>query len=59
MILRTLAAAYAETGSYGAAAVTARRALGLAIEQKNDALGATLQKEIELYEAGAPVREAK
>jgi tetratricopeptide (TPR) repeat protein len=59
MILRTLAAAYAETGSYGVAAVTARRALELAIEQKNDALGATLQKEIELYEAGAPVREAK
>ncbi|MGA3181240.1 MAG: tetratricopeptide repeat protein [Verrucomicrobiota bacterium] len=58
-ILRTLAAAYAETGSYGLAAVTARRALELAVEQKNDPLGSTLQKEIKLYEAGAPVREAK
>ena len=58
-VLRTLAAAYAETGSYGLAAVTARRALELAVEQKNDPLGSTLQKEIKLYEAGAPVREAK
>jgi len=31
----------------------------LAAEQKNEALAATLQKEIKLYEAGAPVREAK
>jgi tetratricopeptide (TPR) repeat protein len=58
LLLRTLAAAYAETGSYGMAAVTARRALDLAIEQKNDALAATLQKEIKLYEAGMPARES-
>jgi len=32
--------------------------LDLALGQKNDALAATLQKEIKLYEAGAPVREA-
>jgi tetratricopeptide (TPR) repeat protein len=55
--LRTLAAAEAETGSYGLAAVTARRALGMATEQKNEALAAALQKEIALYEAGAPMRE--
>jgi tetratricopeptide (TPR) repeat protein len=58
MMLHTLAAAYAEEGSYGLAAVTARRGLALAAGQKNDALAATLQKEIKLYEAGAPVREA-
>jgi tetratricopeptide (TPR) repeat protein len=55
--LRTLAAAYAEEGSYGLASVTARRASDLAVGQKNDALAATLQKEILLYEADKPVRE--
>ena len=58
MILRTLAAAYAEEGSYGMAAATARHALELATQRKNDALAATLQKEIKLYEAGTPVRDA-
>ncbi|MGA3182464.1 MAG: tetratricopeptide repeat protein [Verrucomicrobiota bacterium] len=57
MMLHTLAAAYAEEGSYGLASATARRGLALAAEQKNEALAATLQKEIKLYEAGAPVRE--
>jgi tetratricopeptide (TPR) repeat protein len=55
---RTLAAAYAETGNYGLAAATARRGLELAVEQKNDKLAATLQKEIQLYGAGKPVRES-
>jgi tetratricopeptide (TPR) repeat protein len=58
MMLHTLAAAYAEEGSYGLAAVTARRGLALAAGQKNDALAATLQMEIKLYEAGAPARDA-
>jgi tetratricopeptide (TPR) repeat protein len=58
LVLHTLAAAYAEAGSYGTAAVTARRGLELAVAQKNDALAATLQKEIKLYESGAPVRDA-
>jgi tetratricopeptide (TPR) repeat protein len=57
MILHTLAAAYAEEASYGLATVTARRALDLATEQKNNALAATLQKEIKLYEADTPVRD--
>jgi tetratricopeptide (TPR) repeat protein len=59
LILRTLAAAYAEEGSYRLAAVKARDALELAVRQRNDALAATLRKEIELYEAGAPLREGK
>ena len=58
LLLRTLAAAYAETGSYGLAAVTARRAMELAVEQNNDKLAAALQKEIKLYEADTPVRES-
>jgi Flp pilus assembly protein TadD len=55
-ILNTLAAAYAEAGRYADATAIARRALALAVEQKNQALSATLPKEIKLYEAGAPVR---
>ena len=58
MILRILAAAYAETGNYGQAADTARRALELAAAQKNDALAAALQKEVRLYETKTPVRDA-
>jgi tetratricopeptide (TPR) repeat protein len=55
--LCALAAAYAEEGSCGLAASTARRALELAIGQKNSALAAELQKEIQLYEADKPVRD--
>jgi tetratricopeptide (TPR) repeat protein len=58
MILRTLAAACGEEGSYGLASTTARRALELAEAQNNGELAATLQKEIKLYEAGTPVRDA-
>jgi tetratricopeptide (TPR) repeat protein len=57
-ILRTLAAAYAETGNYGEAIATARRALELAVKQKNDPLAGRLQTEIKLYEAGAPARDS-
>jgi tetratricopeptide (TPR) repeat protein len=57
MVLHTLAAAYAEAGSYAMATATARHALELAVAQKNDALAATLQKEIKLYDANSPVRD--
>jgi len=57
-ILRTLAAAYAEEGNYGQAAATARRALELAVQQKQDALAAALQNEIKLYQANTPLRDA-
>ncbi|MGD1085372.1 MAG: tetratricopeptide repeat protein, partial [Verrucomicrobiota bacterium] len=49
MMLHTLAAAYAEEGNYGLATVTARRGLELAVAERNEALAATLQKEIQLY----------
>jgi hypothetical protein len=58
MVLHTLAAAYAEMGRYGEATITARRALELATAQKNDDLTAQLPKEIKLYEAGKPMRDA-
>ena len=53
-----MAAARAETGDYALAATTAQRGLELAVAQKNDALAATLQKEVQLYETRKPVREA-
>jgi tetratricopeptide (TPR) repeat protein len=57
LLLRTLAAAYAETGNYGMATISARRAVALAEEKKNEALTVALQKEIKLYEADTPVRD--
>jgi tetratricopeptide (TPR) repeat protein len=57
LVLHTLAAAYAEEGSYTLAAATAGRALELATAQKDEPLAASLQREIKLYEAGAPVRD--
>jgi type IV pilus biogenesis/stability protein PilW len=59
LMLRTLAAAYAEAGRYAEAVATARDALQLAVRQKNDALAATLQTELELYQMDTPLRGAK
>jgi tetratricopeptide (TPR) repeat protein len=56
MVLRILAAAYAEDGNYHLAAQTAQKALDLANGQANSALVAVVQKEIQLYESGNPVR---
>ena len=56
-VLHTLAAACAETGRYRDAIATARRALELAVAQKNDDLMAKLPKEIKLYEANTPIRD--
>jgi tetratricopeptide (TPR) repeat protein len=58
MILQTLAAADAETGNFKEAIATARRALDLAVKQKNDPLAGTLQTEIKLYQAGIPARDS-
>ncbi|MGP8198393.1 MAG: tetratricopeptide repeat protein [Limisphaerales bacterium] len=57
-VLHTLAAAYAEAGRFRDATATARRALELALAQKNDDLTARLPKEIKLYEADKPLRDA-
>jgi len=53
-----MGAAFAEEGNYAQAAVTASHALELAVAQKKEALAATLQKEIKLYEANTPLRNA-
>jgi tetratricopeptide (TPR) repeat protein len=59
LILRTLAAAYAETGRFKEAAATVRQALALATRQKNDILARTLPQQIQLYESGAPMHAPK
>jgi len=56
-ILRTLAAAYAESGQFTEAVATARRALQLAATQTNTVLIDALRVQIKLYEAGLPFRD--
>ncbi|HEV2330857.1 MAG TPA: tetratricopeptide repeat protein [Verrucomicrobiae bacterium] len=56
IILRTLAAAYSETGHFPEAVTTAKRALDLARNQSRATLGGQLQAEIEHYESGNPCR---
>ena len=57
MILRTLAAAYAEGGRFAEAVTAAQRALQLADAQSNAALADTLRSQIKLYQAGSPFRD--
>ena len=54
LILRILAAAYAETGDFTQATDTARHALEVAGSDNNAALVAALEKEIALYQSGSP-----
>jgi protein O-mannosyl-transferase len=58
VVRRTLAAAYAEVGQFADAIETAQDALRVAKLQGDSALAAQLQKEIVIYQAGAPYREA-
>jgi len=57
LVLRTLAAAYAEAGQFGKAIETAQAALQLGQSQGDDSLATELQQEIALYELGLPYRE--
>jgi tetratricopeptide (TPR) repeat protein len=57
IILRTLAAAYAEAGEYSNAVQTANAALKLAESQTNTVLAEELRRESGLYEAGRPFVE--
>ena len=57
-ILRTLAAAYAESGQFTEAATTARQALDLAALQTNAALADALRSELKLYQADSPFRDS-
>jgi Flp pilus assembly protein TadD len=56
LILRTLAAAYAEAGRFPEAVLTAKQALALAVTQSNTGLTNVLQKEIGLYQTNSPCR---
>ncbi len=58
LVLRTLAAAYAETRQFGKAAETAHSALQLAKMRGDKSLAAALQQEIAFYEVSLPYREA-
>lgn len=57
LVLRTLAAAYAEAGQFGKAIESARTAMQLGRSQGNESLATELQQEIALYELGLPYRE--
>ena len=56
--LDTLAAAYAETGRFAAAAQAARKALDFASQQANRPLAESIRARIRLYEAEMPYRES-
>ena len=57
MILRTLAAANAESGRLAEAVTAAQQALQWATAQNNTGLANTLRMEIERYQAGSPFRD--
>ena len=54
IILRTLAAAYAEAGRFPEAVETAQRALQLAETQSNTALANAIRSQMKFYQAGSP-----
>src|SRR5215475_11992005 len=57
LVLRTLAAAYAENGEFPKAIRTARSAMQLARMQSEDSLTTDLDQQIALYQLGMPYRE--
>jgi len=56
LVLRTLAAAYAEVKRFPEAVETAQKALQLAKSQGNAALGETIESNLKLYQCGTPLR---
>jgi protein O-mannosyl-transferase len=57
LVLRTLAAAYAENGEFAKAIRTARSAMQLARMHGEDSLTTDLDQQIALYQLGMPYRE--
>jgi len=57
VMLKTLAAAYAEAGRFPEAIAAAQRALDLAAAQSNTSLAKDLRAQIELYRTGSPFRD--
>jgi len=58
LVLRTLAAAYAEVGQFGKAIESAHAAMRLAQMQSDNSLAGELEQDTALYELGLPYREA-
>ncbi len=58
IVLRTLAAAYAETGRFSDAIATAQQAIELARATGNEGLAVDLEKNISAYRANQPLRSA-
>jgi tetratricopeptide (TPR) repeat protein len=58
LVLRTLAAGYAEAGQFEKAIESARAAMQVAQMQGDNSLASTLQQEMALYELALPFREA-
>jgi tetratricopeptide (TPR) repeat protein len=58
LALDALAAAYAETGKFDAAALTAKKGLKLALNQGPKALVLGLKKRLELYQGKRPYRQS-
>ena len=57
--LATLAAAYAEAGRFSEAVKTARTALDLAVQERQQALVESIKTKIPLYEVKTPFRETR
>jgi len=57
VILGTLAAAYAEVGSFPKAVEASQKAIQLAESQGNSRLAGTLQERLKSYQAGQPLRD--
>ena len=57
IMLRALAAAYAEASRFPEAVASARQAAQLALAEGNTALVAELQEQLRLYQAGQPFRD--
>jgi tetratricopeptide (TPR) repeat protein len=58
MILRTLAAAYAESGQFPEAIDVASRGVQIALDQQNPALADELRRNLALYRTKTPLRDA-
>jgi hypothetical protein len=56
-VLEALAAAYAENGSFRKALESAHKALDIAVVQRNNALIASINNQIKLYEREEPFRD--
>jgi hypothetical protein len=58
LFLRTLAAAFAETGHFDDALKAAQKALELARSQNDSDLAGQIEKDVDLYRANQPKRDS-